>query len=53
MIGFLIGTVCLIGLVKVLRHGGLNVRDILGHVNLVITRDALEAVATRLQRISA
>ncbi len=34
--------------VKVLVVGGLNVYDVLGHANLVMTREALDAVATRL-----
>ena len=34
--------------VKVLLGGGLNVYDVLGHANLVVTRAALEQLATRL-----
>src|SRR5438067_11576239 len=34
--------------VKVLRAGGLNVYDVLGHVEIVVTRPALEQVASRL-----
>src|SRR5438093_4748375 len=34
--------------VKVLRAGGLNVYDVLGHVEIVFTRPALEQVASRL-----
>ncbi len=34
--------------VKVLRASGLNVYDILGHAELVLTRGALEAIAGRL-----
>ncbi len=34
--------------VKVLRAGGVNVRDVLAHAELVMTRDALAAVAARL-----
>ena len=34
--------------VKVLRASGLNVYDVLRHAELVITRDALEAIAGRL-----
>jgi len=39
--------------VKVLRQGGVNVRDVLGHQHLVMTRDALEAVAARVQGAAA
>jgi large subunit ribosomal protein L4 len=34
--------------VKVLLTGGLNVYDVLGHEHLVVTRDALVAIAARL-----
>src|SRR5437870_10636898 len=34
--------------VKVLRAGGLNVYDVLGHAEIVFTRPALEQVASRL-----
>lgn len=34
--------------VKVLRVGGLNVYDVLGHANLVLTRPALDQVVARL-----
>jgi large subunit ribosomal protein L4 len=34
--------------VKVLRVGGLNVYDVLGHEHLVLTRAALERIAARL-----
>ena len=34
--------------VKVILAAGLNVYDVLGHANLVMTREALEQVATRL-----
>jgi large subunit ribosomal protein L4 len=34
--------------VKVLLAGGLNVYDVLGHANLLVTRSALETLATRL-----
>ena len=35
--------------VKVLQAAGLNVYDVLGHAHLVMTRDALERVAVRLE----
>jgi ribosomal protein L4 len=34
--------------VKVLLAAGLNVYDVLGHVHLVVTRDAMVALAGRL-----
>jgi large subunit ribosomal protein L4 len=36
--------------VKVLLAGGLNVRDVLGHQTLLVTRDAIQAIAGRLVR---
>ena len=39
--------------VKVLLAAGLNVRDVLGHQTLVVTRDAMQAVAGRLARKGA
>lgn len=38
---------------KVLMVGGLNVRDILGHQNLIFTRDAMQLIAARLVRSKA
>jgi ribosomal protein L4 len=34
--------------VKVILAAGLNVYDVLGHANLIMTREAMEQVATRL-----
>ena len=34
---------------KVLRTAGLNVYDVLRHKNLVITQDAVQALAERLE----
>src|SRR5262249_29133158 len=34
--------------VKVILAAGLNVYDVLGHANLIMTRDAMEQVAARL-----
>ena len=39
--------------VKILHASGLNVYDVLRHAELVITRDALEAIAGRLGKEAA
>jgi ribosomal protein L4 len=39
--------------VKIILAAGLNVYDVLGHASLVMTRDAMEQVATRLGRGAA